>query len=210
MTFSAPRRFVLLASFVCLGIACSPKTPAPQAKTADAEPRTFGAVTEASADGISWREEKIDFPPQWAPELPKGEDELRFAPGMFKREDEGYWSYAFVLRLDEKFEGEAALASLLNGLYRGLISSVARGRKIDFEGEAATVDLSFAWERHFRGHVDLVDAFVTGERIRVHLEVETVARTEGGTAVRVAASPQDANHGMWPLVRGRLATIPSE
>ena len=50
-----------------------------------------------------WRYEHIEFPLDFAPELAyKGFEELRFSPGMFDTSTTDYFTYAFVLSLQEQ------------------------------------------------------------------------------------------------------------
>ncbi len=49
-----------------------------------------------------WRYEKIDLPLDFAPSINyNGFEELRFAPGMFDREAEKYFTYVFVISIEE-------------------------------------------------------------------------------------------------------------
>ena len=173
------------------------------------DPADAGAPsTSASTTVEPWRQEIMDLPPRFAPTMPSGVDELRFAPGMFDASAEDYWSYAFVMRLEKRLAGTEAVSELLDQLYDGLLTAVGRGRGLEMADDAATVSLTPSKGESLAGHVDLVDAFVTGERIRVNLEVETQDRPGGGTAVRVAASPQPTTHAVWTRVRTQLETIP--
>jgi hypothetical protein len=79
-----------------------------------------------------WRSEVIPFPLEFAPALPhKGLEEIRFAPGFFDPAAPGYWSYAFVWRLEgyPKFDAPT-LAAELTTYFRGLIDAVDENHEI--------------------------------------------------------------------------------
>lgn len=73
-----------------------------------------------------WRTESFAFPIDFAPTLAhRGVEELRFAPGMFTPGDPGYWSYAFVWRLDDPADlAPDALAAELTTYYAGLAKAL--------------------------------------------------------------------------------------
>lgn len=144
----------------------------------------------------SWRREIIQLPSQFAPGLGKGVEELRFAPGMYKPDEVDYWSYAFVLRFEDRVSGEAALQSILEQYYTGLITAVASSNNIQIDGPAARVVVEAAGGRRFHADVHLVDAFVTGKPLTVHMDIEVHDR-EAGSNVLAAVSPQNRNHTIW-------------
>lgn len=73
-----------------------------------------------------WKHELIPFPLDFAPSLPhKGVEELRFAPGFFDPKAPGYWSYAFVWRIEGNPTFDAnTVAAELTTYFRGLIAAV--------------------------------------------------------------------------------------
>jgi hypothetical protein len=79
-----------------------------------------------------WRSEVIPFPLEFAPTLPhKGIEEIRFAPGFFDPAAPGYWSYAFVWRVEgyPKFDAPT-IAAELTTYFRGLIDAVDEKHEI--------------------------------------------------------------------------------
>ncbi len=54
-------------------------------------------TTEKLTFNTTWRGERIELPPRFAPTMTlKGIEEIRFAPGMFKAESDWFFSYVFV------------------------------------------------------------------------------------------------------------------
>jgi hypothetical protein len=165
------------------------------------------------ADG--WRKETIPFPLEFAKDLPfSGVEEIRFAPGMFKPGEEGFWSYVFVWWLDGHPPlGAAELESALKRYFAGLITDVAKekGYPIDPARFAASIRslpdaparLGHA-VRAFAGTVDSYDAFATGEPIVLNLEVWVWDCTANGKRVAIVlASPKPATEPIWNALRQR-------
>lgn len=189
---------VLLAGIL---IACDGSTEVPNAnETAPAKP----AIPSDLAD--RWRSEIIELPSEFAPGLPRGVEELRFAPGMYKEEAEDYWSYVFVLRFEEKIEGRARLKELLDQYYTGLITAVAKSREISLDRPAARIEVTALDDRRYRADVDLVDAFVTGKPLIVTMDVR-LKDGKSGTDVLAAVSPQPRTHDIWRSLKAVLAAI---
>jgi hypothetical protein len=86
-----------------------------------------------------WRTEIIPFPLEFAPDLAhRGVEELRFAPGFFDPTSPGYWSYAFVWRLDDPADLDAAaLAAELTTYFRGLVAAVDEQKRVTTPEEVA-------------------------------------------------------------------------
>lgn len=196
---------LLMCALACVAAACSgpraaDEPPARSAATAPAgtaasapAPATEPAPATGSACAAiaGWRSEIIELPPEFAPALPAGQEELRFAPGMFKPEDDTYFTYAFVLRLaDPQPLDRARLETLLDQYYQGLVAAVASERKLALP---ADVDATVTGDAPgFRATVAMYDAFVTGKPLTLHMDV-----TVEGACVRAAASPQPRTHRVW-------------
>ncbi|MCE9576317.1 MAG: hypothetical protein K8W52_24430 [Deltaproteobacteria bacterium] len=100
-----------------------------------ADPAARGQAAWATPAG--WKSETIPFPIEFAPLLlHRGVEELRFAPGMFDPAKPGYWSYAFVWRVEDPTVLDApALARELTGYYQGLIAAVDTKERITARDE---------------------------------------------------------------------------
>lgn len=142
-----------------------------------------------------WRSEVIELPPPFAPSLPPGRETLRFAPGMFEADSETYFTYAFVLALDEAPPNEAAeFESLFERYFVGLMSAVAKDKEApleDAERAVFAVELQ-PTDNGYVGHAEIVDAFVTREKLRLLLAIDV-----DGSCVEVRASPQARAHAIW-------------
>src|SRR5262249_19300809 len=129
-----------------------------------------------------WKAETIPFPLEFAKDLPfKGVEELRFAPGMFKPEADGYWSYAFVWWLDGHPPLDAnELQDDLSRYFAGLCTEVGKekGLAIDPKRFATSLKAEGVAKSKldhavhaYMGTVKTYDAFTTGKPIVLNVEV---------------------------------------
>ncbi len=160
-------------------------------------------VAEVSLEG--WSSERIPLPPGFAPGLPSGDEVLLFAPGMFDAEAEDFWSYAFLMRLEETGLDAERLTDLFEQYYDGLLASVAQGRDVTLE-DAAQVELFSVGADHYEAHVTLVDAFVTMEPVWLDARIR-VRETGESSLVSVLISPQHEAHGIWEQLEAAVSSL---
>ncbi|HET7499581.1 MAG TPA: hypothetical protein VFK02_01205 [Kofleriaceae bacterium] len=119
------RSVYVLGPLITCGVSCGAPAPAPPAEptTRPAEPWQLPA---------GFRGETIPFPLDFAPGVAhRGVEELRFAPGFFDPAAPGYWSYAFVWRIEDAAALDAgALGAELTAYFRGLIDAVDQAKAI--------------------------------------------------------------------------------
>ena len=79
----------------------------------------------------NWQLERFSLPPIFAPAIKyNGVEELRFSPGMFKKDTIGYFTYAFVIRLDNTENiSQPEIKNYLLEYFKGLCSKTASDRK---------------------------------------------------------------------------------
>lgn len=156
----------------------------------------------------NWRFERIDFPLPFAPELEyEGFEELRFAPGMFDAKSKTYFTYIFAIKITSDVSIDAKLLkSFLETYFRGLCRTVAKETdfKIDVSKISATVreDHYEALDSsHFTVTLDSFDPFVTGEAIKLRLELVVVEKAGNDHRIFAAVSPKPAESSVWKLLR---------
>src|SRR5688572_15055566 len=88
--------------------------------------------TEFLKEPSAWEFERFSLPPTFAPNFPyKGVEELRFSPGMFKKEAPDYFSYAFVAQLDSTSSiTQHEVKNYLLSYFKGLCASTAKQRNL--------------------------------------------------------------------------------
>jgi len=144
-----------------------------------------------------WQGERLEFPLDFAPELEfRGVEELAFAPGMFQKGSESYFSYALAIEL----EGDVALDApflehFLATYYRGLCRAVGESRKLalDLAAVSATVE---GGGDHFRATVKAFDPFTDGGPLELALELRTWPRA-ATTQLFGIASPLPRDAAIW-------------
>ncbi|HEX4824193.1 MAG TPA: hypothetical protein VFV19_07750 [Candidatus Polarisedimenticolaceae bacterium] len=162
-----------------------------------------------------WKSETMSFPLEFAKDLPyQGVEELRFSPGMFKPDDDGFFSYAFVWWLDGHPPlDQTELQDDLTRYFAGLSTDVGKekGFTIDPKSTSASVKVS-SKEQAKRGHavhtytgtVKTYDAFVTGKPITLNVEIWVWDCNEAGKrAALVLVSPKQRSVPIWGALEKR-------
>jgi hypothetical protein len=152
-----------------------------------------------------WEFERFALPPAFAPGFPyRGVEELRFSPGMFKKDSADYFTYAFVAQLDSTaaVSGEDVKNYLLE-YFRGLCSSTAKQRSLSVDTAAIAVDISKN-DHHSTGQViynvvaGIFGVFTDGAPVKLNMEVKVVSNAAAKQTFLVfIASPQKKDHAVW-------------
>lgn len=152
-----------------------------------------------------WKFEKIDFPPEFAPDLNyEGLEEIRFAPGMFDAASESYFTYAFVVAIDnmDKFQ-QSEMMGFLYKYYRGLCKAVAEDKKmeVDVSKIFATVrmyDTSNKFRQDYKAQVNFFDAFTNGQEVKLNMDIQVFRKKKCQKIFIVAlVSPKLFNEPLW-------------
>jgi hypothetical protein len=152
-----------------------------------------------------WFIETIPFPLGFAPEIDyEGLEELRFAPGMFKTDQEDFWTYAFVWWIPSATELNAEILEAdMNAYYGGLASDVGVG-KVDpsditvTRSKVKAVEVPEGGPLKFEGTIDTFDSFASLEAITLNFRAEVIpCSAEGRLAVFFELSPQPTTHEVW-------------
>lgn len=196
----APR---LLDAMLALGVvallsACVSREAAPEAEVAH---RHDDALIEG------WQAETFALPPGFAPELPSGRESLRFAPGWRTPDAEDFWSYAFVMWIDEPVPDGTRIDDLLEKYYNGLLASFAAGSGKDISGTPARVDVVRRSPPRYEARMRVIDAFATFEPIELRVLVDSVAESGGRSSLRIRVSPQAKEHAIWGALDAAIASI---
>ena len=153
----------------------------------------------------SWEFEKFPLPPSFATAIRyKGFEELRFAPGMFKKEAQDYFTYAFVAQIDSALSiSQAAVKNYLVSYYRGLCALTAKDRKllIDTSKINATVQRQKKSTTKFTTYnalVHLFGVFTDGAPVTLNLEATVIENAPAKkTWLFFLASPLDKKDETW-------------
>ncbi|HEX2838296.1 MAG TPA: hypothetical protein VHN77_09245 [Phycisphaerales bacterium] len=166
-----------------------------------ARQHTRPASTPISLAG--WQSETFPLPPSFAPGLPTGTESLRFAPGWRDPKSENFWSYAFVLWIDEPAPDAARTDQLLEQYYDGLMAAFAEGKPLT----PAHVEVTRTAPHIFHARMHLTDAFATFKPIDLRLVIESRQEAPSRSTLRIQISPQPSTHPIWPSLDAAIASI---
>lgn len=157
-----------------------------------------------------WSYEKIDFPLDFAPSLPyEGFEELRFAPGMFDVSSSTYFTYLFVLSIQNKEEfPQSELKTLLSKYYKGLCGAVATSKKMAIDTSQIKVRLKKLKKQSsqtisYSVLINFFDPFTDGQNILLNMELEVIPNKQTkGVYVLSIVSPQSKESVVWKELYG--------
>lgn len=152
-------------------------------------------VTYFSEQPLGWKYELIPFPLGFAPEINfKGNEELLFSPGMYKKEQDDYFSYVFVWQV----EGRDALSlteieQSFTQYYFGLQKAVSENKltqevSVRFKGNNVKSHGEILW----------VEPFVTAKPQKLNVVVtQTICALSQEIQIYAQVSPQKSSHPIW-------------
>lgn len=152
-----------------------------------------------------WRFERIDFPLDFAPEIKyEGFEELRFAPGMFDTLSDTYFTYVFVISINEKESiTKDELVSLLSSYYKGLCVEVAKSSKLTVDSAEIKISLETPNKtkeniQAYTAQIKFFDVFNTGQEVNLNIDLEIISNTqENKIAIIALVSPQNRDSIVW-------------
>src|SRR4051812_257548 len=124
-----------------------------------------------------WRAESFQFPLQFAPSIPyEGTEHVRFNPAWDKFADEAGFSYVFLWDVKAAAVEPPDIEDHLETYFNGLMSNVARGRKLGQPEKRSTVEAHpmaplAGWEQAFGVEIFTSNSFSKGEPLRLYGEV---------------------------------------
>lgn len=153
----------------------------------------------------TWEFERFDLPPSFAPGISyKGVEELRFAPGMFKKDTATYFTYVFVAELAGVMTiTQNDIHDYLLKYYRGLCSVTARDRKltIDTSQITATVERRKGTpvkESIYDASLNIFGVFTDGAPLKLSMEVKLLdAGSAKKTYLFFIASAREKTDPIW-------------
>ena len=153
----------------------------------------------------TWQFERFALPPDFAPNIPyKGVEELRFAPGMFKKDSVDYFTYVFVAQIDSLVTiSQSDIRSYLLDYYKGLCSVTAKERKLSIDTTKINAVVTKkkdapVKEAIYEAIVNIFGVFADGAPVQLNLEINVITKaTAKKTYLFVIASPRDKTEQTW-------------
>ena len=158
----------------------------------------------------TWEFEKFPLPPSFATAITyKGFEELRFAPGMFKKDAHDYFTYVFVAQIDSSvIISQQDVKNYLVNYYRGLCAVTAKDRKlvIDTSKINATVyrqKKSTTTYTTYDAVINLFGVFADGAPVTLNMEVSVIKNAPARkTLLFFIASPLNKKDETWNQLYG--------
>ncbi|AEV97689.1 hypothetical protein A4D02_16395 [Niastella koreensis] len=152
-----------------------------------------------------WEFERFPLPPTFAPNFPyKGVEELRFSPGMFKKEAPDYFSYAFVARLDSISSiTQQEVKDYLLSYFKGLCASTAKQRNLSIDTSQVKVSIekkikTSANEVIYSAVLNVFGVFTDGAPVTLNAEIKAMTDLRAKKIYLVfITSPQKRTDNIW-------------
>jgi hypothetical protein len=163
----------------------------------------FLALLAAPPD---WRSETFPFPLRFAPSIPyEGEEHVRFHPKWDQFAGEAGFSYVILWDVKETPVEPADIEDHLEAYFTGLMSNVARGRKLGDSAKAVVAAHPMAplagWQHAFGVEIRTTNSFSKGEPLLLYGEVTQRACGNGRMQVVFALSRVRRDRAIWKGLR---------
>jgi hypothetical protein len=152
----------------------------------------------------NWQFERFALPPAFAPDFPyKGAEELRFSPGMFKKDSSEYFTYAFVAQLDNTaYISQNSIADYLLRYFKGLCATTAKERKLTVDTSKISVRIEkkkdAAHENIYNVWLNVFGVFDDGAPVKLNMEVKVLTDAKASSAyLFFIASPHPKTDAIW-------------
>ncbi|MEO8111782.1 MAG: hypothetical protein ABI594_17175 [Ginsengibacter sp.] len=153
----------------------------------------------------AWAFERFELPPVFAPDIPyKGAEELRFSPGMFKKDSPDYFTYAFVAQLDNT--ATISMNDIRNYLldyFKGLCGKTASDRKLTIDTSKISVGIekknnTQGDEIVYNALLNIFGVFTNGAPVKLNIEVKILKDAAASKIYLVfIGSPHAKNDEVW-------------
>ena len=152
----------------------------------------------------NWQFERFALPPEFAPNIPyKGVEELRFSPGMFVKDSSNYFTYAFVVELDNiNSISRDDIKNYLLDYFKGLCGNTAKQRNLSIDTSKITVsvdkDESTGKDVHYNSTLGIFGVFADGAPVRLNMEIKVMNDKANSKIYLVfIASPLNKTDKVW-------------
>lgn len=147
---------------------------------------------------VGWKTEVIPFPLDYAPEIAyQGLEELVFLPGMYKADDEQFFSFAFSWKIDTEVEylNISQLKQDLTAYYVGLNKAVTKANSAEVDVDIKPVR-DGKWQ--YQGTINWQEPFITKKPQTINFKaLSQYCLSQQQQRWYFIASPQSAEHIVW-------------
>lgn len=156
-------------------------------------------------DPSMWEFERFTLPPSFSSNFPyKGVEELRFSPGMFKKDAPDYFSYAFVAQLDNTSSiTQQEVKNYLLTYFKGLCASTAMQRNLSID--TSQVNVSIEKKNNttdgaiiYNAVLNVFGVFADGAPVTLNAEIEVLNDLKAQkTYLLFITSPKEKTDSIW-------------
>ena len=208
----------LLAAITATCIALPGSWLAAQDKKEDGSTEVMKFVTPRDDTGKEWGGETIDLPPRFAPDMKvKGQELIRFAPGMFDAKSENFFSYIFAFSVEGEDVTEEVIHDEMLVYYRGLAGSLLERKGIEVDTDKFTFEMEKSEKAEspspaagdnavtqYQGTLDWVEPFATTKPQKLHFELHAWTDPKVKRSYLVVGAspvPLEDDIEIWKLLR---------
>jgi len=153
-----------------------------------------------------WRKESFAFPLQFAPGIPyEGTEYLRFSPAWDQFADEGGFSYVVLWDVKAVPVEPPDIEDHLETYFNGLMSNVARGRKLAEPPKSVVQAHPMAslpdWQQGFGVQIRTYNSFSKGEPLLLYGEVTQRRCSNERMQIFFALSKSRRDKPIWNSLR---------
>ena len=153
----------------------------------------------------AWEFERFPLPPAFSSNFPyKGVEELRFSPGMFKKEAPDYFSYAFVAQLDNTSSiSQQEVKEYLLSYFKGLCASTAKQRNLSIDTSLVKVSIekkskTSANAALYNAVMNVFGVFADGAPVKLNAEIKVLNDLKAKrTYLIFITSPKEKTDSIW-------------
>lgn len=157
----------------------------------------------------NWKFEHMDFPLGFAPEIKyEGFEELIFSPGMFDTEAPDYFSYIFVMSVNNEREVSiSTLEEVLLAYYRGLSQAEAESKETTIDTSVITCSVAklkddFRESEHYSAKINFIDSFTDNRTINLNMELDVqYNKTSERLYILAMVSPVQDMDPVWQTLK---------
>jgi hypothetical protein len=158
----------------------------------------------------AWEFERFTLPPSFSSNFPyKGVEELRFSPGMFKKDAPDYFSYAFVAQLDNTSSiTQQEVKNYLRTYFKGLCTSTAKQRNLSIDDSQINVSIekkndALANTVIYNSVLNVFGVFTDGAPVTLNAEIKVLNDPKAQkTYLLFITSPKEKMDGIWQQLYG--------
>ncbi|VAW55862.1 hypothetical protein MNBD_GAMMA07-2544 [hydrothermal vent metagenome] len=163
-----------------------------------------------------WEGALFDVPTWFAKDmLYTGKEVIRFHDGFYDKKSVGFWTYAFVLLIDQiKTPKTEELIDETHRYFLGLVRTLGDNSKPNYPKEKIIVKKNSEWitdnsgkQRSQNYTLFIFDSFSTGKSLMLNAKITTWLCSNQKRAIHYAVSPHPMTHAIWKKLNKEISAL---